>query len=390
MTDLYPNVPAFEAIAAQSERTYPLRDRVRRRADVPSAPDRPAHDLQRLPSSQAGDARSVLHAAAAARQPIVVFEVSERALAHDLPILLTPLVVWMATPFMRPFLWRRLFWTYLCRSCRSPACGTASSRSSAPIRRTSCAGSVKVRRRCAGISAPSRRQGLRTADLSGRMPPMKTRTRGPRTHSHGRHWSHARRITAIGGLPCPKAAGKWLASLSDDQRQRATFAFDADERMKWHFVPNERFPAQGRSDQGNVRGAADARVGPVEDRPQRARLHHGAIDHGAREHPEVRRRAAGRFARDHEAYQFSVFGTPGDAKAWGWRFEGHHVSVRFDVVERIAHLQHAEFLRYESRPKFASTCRVLRQEALASSARKKTPRGRCSSHSTRPRRRPPS
>jgi hypothetical protein len=38
------------------------------------------------------------------------------------------------------------------------------------------------------------------------------------------------------------------------------------------------------------------------------------------------------FARDHEAYQFSVFGTPGDKKAWGWRFEGHHVSVRFDVV----------------------------------------------------------
>jgi hypothetical protein len=40
----------------------------------------------------------------------------------------------------------------------------------------------------------------------------------------------------------------------------------------------------------------------------------------------------GNFARDHEAYQFSVFGTPGDKRAWGWRFEGHHVSVRFDVV----------------------------------------------------------
>jgi hypothetical protein len=39
-----------------------------------------------------------------------------------------------------------------------------------------------------------------------------------------------------------------------------------------------------------------------------------------------------RFPRDHEAYQFSVFGTPGDKKAWGWRFEGHHVSIRFDIV----------------------------------------------------------
>ncbi len=38
-------------------------------------------------------------------------------------------------------------------------------------------------------------------------------------------------------------------------------------------------------------------------------------------------------ARDHEAYLFSVFGTPGDKTAWGWRFEGHHVSVRFDIVK---------------------------------------------------------
>ena len=28
-------------------------------------------------------------------------------------LLLTPFFVWIATPFMRPFLWRRLFWTYL-------------------------------------------------------------------------------------------------------------------------------------------------------------------------------------------------------------------------------------------------------------------------------------
>jgi hypothetical protein len=39
-----------------------------------------------------------------------------------------------------------------------------------------------------------------------------------------------------------------------------------------------------------------------------------------------------RFPRDHEAYRFAVFGTPGDKTAWGWRLEGHHISVRFDVV----------------------------------------------------------
>src|SRR5436189_166820 len=39
-----------------------------------------------------------------------------------------------------------------------------------------------------------------------------------------------------------------------------------------------------------------------------------------------------RFPRDHEAYFVSVFGTPGDKTAWGWRLEGHHISLRFDVV----------------------------------------------------------
>jgi uncharacterized membrane protein YqaE (UPF0057 family) len=55
----------------------------------------------------------VLHAAAAARQPIAIFEVSDRTWKSVISILLTPLAVWLSTPFMRPFLWRRLFWTYL-------------------------------------------------------------------------------------------------------------------------------------------------------------------------------------------------------------------------------------------------------------------------------------
>src|SRR5262247_1154326 len=33
------------------------------------------------------------------------------------------------------------------------------------------------------------------------------------------------------------AAQSFLDSLTPEQRQRATFAFDAPERMRWHFVP---------------------------------------------------------------------------------------------------------------------------------------------------------
>ena len=114
MTDLYPNVPAFDAIAAQSDGLIRFETRAIDARNVPP-------DLAGLRTIFNGfhhlrpeDARSVLHAAAAARQPIAVFEVSDRAWSTLIQIfLLTPIFVWLATPFMRPFLWRRLFWTYV-------------------------------------------------------------------------------------------------------------------------------------------------------------------------------------------------------------------------------------------------------------------------------------
>jgi len=111
LTDLYPNIPAFEQIARASD------------ARVTFATD--PVDARRVPPSlkglrtifngfhhlSPGDARAVLHAAAADRQPIAIFEVSERS-RRTLPVVLTPLIVWIATPFMRPFRWSRLLWTY--------------------------------------------------------------------------------------------------------------------------------------------------------------------------------------------------------------------------------------------------------------------------------------
>jgi hypothetical protein len=111
LTDLFPNVAAFEAVATQSH------------GAITFEPE--PVDARAVPPSLAGlrtifngfhhlkpaDARAVLHAAAAARQPIAIFEVSERSL-RTMPVVLTPLVVWLGTPFMRPFRWRRLLFTY--------------------------------------------------------------------------------------------------------------------------------------------------------------------------------------------------------------------------------------------------------------------------------------
>jgi hypothetical protein len=39
-----------------------------------------------------------------------------------------------------------------------------------------------------------------------------------------------------------------------------------------------------------------------------------------------------RFVRDPERYFFSIFGTPSTRGAWGWRVEGHHMSLHFTVA----------------------------------------------------------
>jgi hypothetical protein len=40
-----------------------------------------------------------------------------------------------------------------------------------------------------------------------------------------------------------------------------------------------------------------------------------------------------RFQRDAAAYLVSVFGTPSTDGTWGWRFEGHHLSLHFTIVD---------------------------------------------------------
>lgn len=128
------------------------------------------------------------------------------------------------------------------------------------------------------------------------------------------------------------AAGQFLDSLTPDQRAKAAFAFGSDDRLRWHFIPNETFPRRGLM----LKDMTE---------PQR-RLAHDLLRTGlsASGYRKVTTiigledvlkvvEAGGRFARNKEEYYFSIFGTPGARGAWGWRVEGHHVSVRFTIAD---------------------------------------------------------
>lgn len=112
LTDLFPNVPAFAKMAGASDGLIDYEPGPIDARNVPARLTGLRTIFNGFHHLKPADARAVLHAAAAARQPIAIFEVSERSL-RTLPVLLTPIFVWLATPFMRPFTWQRLVWTYI-------------------------------------------------------------------------------------------------------------------------------------------------------------------------------------------------------------------------------------------------------------------------------------
>jgi hypothetical protein len=137
------------------------------------------------------------------------------------------------------------------------------------------------------------------------------------------------------------AATKFLASLSPEQRQKATFAFDTEERRHWHFIPTEMFPRQGLL----LRDMNEAQRKLAHELMKSALSQRGYMTAssimelekilGVIE-AEQRRANPGRggnvLERDPVKYFFSVFGAPSTKDTWGWRVEGHHVSLHFTVV----------------------------------------------------------
>ena len=113
LTDLFPNLPAFERTAAASNGAIGY---VRTPVDARAVP-RELTGLRTLFNGfhhfRPDAAKAIVADAARARQPIAIFEASRRSLTTIVPVLFMPIFVWLSTPFMRPFKWTRLFFTYL-------------------------------------------------------------------------------------------------------------------------------------------------------------------------------------------------------------------------------------------------------------------------------------
>ena len=129
------------------------------------------------------------------------------------------------------------------------------------------------------------------------------------------------------GAAMADAARRFVAALDEQQKAQATFGFDSPERFNWHWIPRER------------KGLPIKNLTP-EQRP----LAFGLLDTGLstkgmlkattvmslEEILRVEEHGTGP-VRDPELYYVSVFGSPSDVGEWGWRVEGHHLSLNYTL-----------------------------------------------------------
>ena len=126
------------------------------------------------------------------------------------------------------------------------------------------------------------------------------------------------------------AAAHLLASLDADQYSRASMDFaDHEERTNWHYVPRERSGLslkdmnEGQRPRALMLLASGLSVSAAATAKTITELE--PILHAT----EGSQR---KFPRDAELYFVSVFGEVG-GQLWGWRLEGHHLSVNYTLID---------------------------------------------------------
>ena len=124
-----------------------------------------------------------------------------------------------------------------------------------------------------------------------------------------------------------QAASRWIETLSERERAQAVYPFDDAERFDWHYVPRRRNGLrQGDMTSRQREAALDLLRSAVSQDGFSKAL--GIM----RLEDELRRiEGAPLSRRDPDNYAFTVFGTPGIC-LWGWRIEGHHLSINLTVT----------------------------------------------------------
>lgn len=123
-----------------------------------------------------------------------------------------------------------------------------------------------------------------------------------------------------------RLVGSLLGDLGADRVGAATLPFEGSTRQRWSYLPGER---DGLALHHLPRDGAQQALALVAEALQPHAFAQLAAVMALEDVLDMAEGGAGR--RHRGDYWVTVFGTPGD-DSWGWRFEGHHVSVNVTVV----------------------------------------------------------
>jgi hypothetical protein len=133
------------------------------------------------------------------------------------------------------------------------------------------------------------------------------------------------------------AADKFLASLSDEQKKKAIFDFDDKHRTEWFFTPQQ----DNKTLTATRKGLRFEELSDEQRKLALDLLRTGTSRTGYNQATtimslesilkETEPKRAGGMIRNPDWYFISIFGKPSKTGKWGWRFEGHHLSVNFTI-----------------------------------------------------------
>ena len=127
-----------------------------------------------------------------------------------------------------------------------------------------------------------------------------------------------------------RAVTAFIGSLTAEQRQKATYPFTDEERFNWHFVPRDRkgVPLKEMTPEQQQKALAVLQTSLSTEGFQKAKaiMELEVILKALEKHPPENT------YRDPGKYYFSIFGEPTDQEPWGFRVEGHHLSLNFSSV----------------------------------------------------------
>ena len=133
------------------------------------------------------------------------------------------------------------------------------------------------------------------------------------------------------------AANRFVESLNDRfQRPMTVFKFEAADRTNWHYFPEGGFTQTHGYERNGVTFAE------MDDKQQH--LAHGLLSTGLSKTGYIKAvdvmtledvvrviEADTTGHRDTQGFHFTIFGEPSLTATWGWRVEGHHLSLHYTL-----------------------------------------------------------